>query len=434
MNLTEWLQYIEKIHPRWMDLELSRILDLAEKLNLRHFDCPVITIAGTNGKGSCVAYLESIYGSAGYRVAAYISPHLLKFNERVRLPGAFATDEQLCEAFSFIESVRGNIPLTYFEFTTLAALWIFKNTPLDVLILEIGLGGRKDAVNVVENDVGLITSISLDHTQWLGNDRESIGREKAPIFRKKKLAVYGEDNIPSSVKAIAADLGTQLYCLDKDYHYSVKGNSWEWSSLIGNYQDLPLPKLALQNAAASLMVVQLLSQQRPVSVAAISQGLKNAFMPGRFQVVAGPVLTILDVAHNPASAEWLAQSLNVQECKGKTLAVIGMLADKDISQTIEPLREIVSQWFCGSLQCERGALAGDISQCLQAFGIKRCYDYDSIEEAYKGAVAQADPLIDRVIVFGSFFTVAAIMPLLTTLTDDSYGQFSAKNFRMVHCP
>ncbi len=417
MTLTSWLDYIEKLHPQWMDLELTRILELAERLNLRHFDCPVITVAGTNGKGSCVAFLESIYKAAGYKVAAYISPHLIKFNERVRLQGVSASDEQLCEAFTVIESARQNLALTYFEFTTLAALWIFKALSPDVLILEIGLGGRKDAVNVVENDLALITSISLDHTQWLGSDRESIGSEKAAIFRKNKIGIYAEADMPSSIKQAAISHGTSLFRLNEDYRYEVTSSHWDWHHQETSYKNLPFPQLALQNAAASLACVHLLSHKLPLNPEAISQGIKTAFMPGRFQIIQGPRLTILDVAHNPGSAQLLAESLSQQDCKGETLAVIGMLADKDISQTLAPLLPIVSQWFCGSLHCERGGQAQGISQRLQAFGIKRCYDYTSIEEAYEEALKRADPLLDRIVVFGSFHTVAAVMLL-----------FSANNF------
>jgi len=371
MCLDEWLNYIEECYKRKVELGLERVRVVALKLNLISFSCPVITVAGTNGKGSCVAYLETILRKAGYKIGAYTSPHLLSFNERIRINGNNIDDQSLCEAFAVIDKL--DCSLTYFEFITLAALYIFKGQGLDVLLLEVGLGGRLDAVNVVDNDVAVITSVAIDHVAYLGDTREKIGFEKAGIMRRGKIAVCTDPNPPQSLIKHAKDLGVLLYC-------------------IGDYSE----------------IIKLIRSFLPVDDSIIREGFTGAFLPGRFQCLTKPCEIILDVAHNPAAAVFLAKQLSQKFCAEKTLAVVGMLKDKDIAGTLQPMLDLVNDWYVTDLNVERGAQGKVLWRYLQEFGQKACYTYKSVTDAYLKAVANCGKK-DRIIVFGSFYTVSEVL-------------------------
>ena len=414
--MEDWLSYISMLHSRKIDLGLSRIATLAEKLSLRDFSCPVITVAGTNGKGSVIKLLESIYLAAGYRVAAYTSPHLLKFNERLRINGDAVADEALVNAFSFVESNRNHQLLSFFEFTTLAIFYICKKQPLDILLLEIGLGGRLDAVNIVEPNVAVISNIDIDHTDWLGKDRESIGREKAGIIRWHKLIVCGDPNPPQSVYETAKKLEAPFFQFKTDFFAKVGEGIWEWQGPATVFEKLPLPALKIQNAATSLMALYCLQGRLPLSLDAIRNGINKAALPGRFECVQKPVPIIFDVAHNPQATRYLAEKLQQTANAGRTLAVVGMLHDKDIQGAFESMLCCIDQWYVGGLQEEttRGATSENLMEVLLECraSAETCYNFFSVTEAFEGALNNCG-LQDRIVVFGSFHTVGLVKRYLS---------------------
>lgn len=407
-SLEQWWPYIEQMHSLHIDLGLERILDIAQEMAVSQFCCPVIMVAGTNGKGSCAHVLERIYLAGGYRVGMYTSPHLLHFNERIRVNGIEVTDRQLLESFTRVDQVRRQRPLSFFEFTTLAALYIFQQTPLDVIILEVGLGGRLDAVNIVDADVAIVTTIGLDHTNMLGLDRDSIAKEKAGILRANKPIICGDADPPSVFTEIVRELKCDLYRIDEAFHYEINAAQWHWISRKKSYLNLPIPKLKLQNVAVSLMAVELLQKRLSLSELAVSAGIKDAAIPGRFEIIDTPfVCCIFDVAHNPQAAEWLAAQLLQQPGAAKTVAVVGMLRDKDITRTLAPLCSLVDSWYVAGLPGERGASSEILIAQLQELGVKNCYNFASIANAMQQAVeASVCDVYTRVIVFGSFLTVA----------------------------
>jgi len=407
-NLPSWLSYLETLHPQAIDLGLERIHQVAQTLKLIPFNCPVITVAGTNGKGSCVGLLETTLLAAGYHVGAYTSPHLLCYNERTRINGVMVTDAVLCEAFTKIEQARGNISLTYFEFGTLAALMLFKAAQLDVVILEVGLGGRCDAVNIVDPDVAIISTVAIDHVEWLGTDRETIGREKAGIMRATKPVVCGDFAVPNSVRHYAEQISAPLFCQGQDFGYSQQTSSWTWWSKASQLADLPLPKIALQNAATVLQAIELLGPKLKVSRSAINQGLAQVFIPGRFQQIASPVAQIFDVAHNPSAAALLATQLQSLPVMGKTIAVVAMLNDKDSLGTIAALFVQVAIWHVAGLAGARGGSSQLLAEAVRKLGATMVHEHTDVAAAYRAAVAQAGPE-DRVVIFGSFHTVAEAM-------------------------
>lgn len=407
-TLTDWLAWQETLHPNAIDMGLERVASVAGKMGLDRPAATVITVAGTNGKGSCTALLESIIAAAGYRVGVYSSPHLLRYNERVRVCGQEADDAALCAVFERIDQARGATSLTYFEFGTLAALAIFAPAGLDVVVLEVGLGGRLDAVNIVAADVALITSVGIDHVEWLGPDRESIGREKAGILRPVTPAVYGEADPPRSVRAQAESLTAPLHCLGRDYRYSVADDSWDWRSDSNRYSGLPLPNLPgafqLQNAAAVLMVLELLAPRLPVTVEARYAGLRAVRLPGRFQVLPGQIEWILDVAHNPHAARALAEALRQRSCAGRTHLVLAMLADKDAAGVCAALRPAVDVWYCAGLTAARGQSGAQLATRAGLMGTGMTVHADVVS-ACAHAAATARPG-DRIVVCGSFYTVS----------------------------
>lgn len=405
--MNEWLTWITSLHPADIELGLDRVREVAAKLQLLSPGCPVITVAGTNGKGSTVAGLESIYRTAGFRVGAFTSPFLFKHNEQVRVDGELASDEEFCIAFEKIEAVRGHISLTTFEFFTLAALLIFKQHKLDVLILEVGLGGRLDAVNIIDADVAVITSIALDHTEWLGPTLEDIAREKAGILRENKFVVCGEIDPPAALLEIAQKLETKFFCQDVDFHFRESMMGWNWTYQHIRYDDLPLTTLAIQNMSTVLMVVTLMQNRLPVSTKAIHKGLVDAKLMGRIQIVNGPIMEIFDVSHNPASVSFLANRLKKIPCHGKTHAVFSMLADKDIVESINAIKGTIDTWYVAPLSAKRAAAYERLSNAFYQADIRAVTLFSDIVEAYEVAKLKSE-LGDRIVVFGSFHTVADV--------------------------
>ena len=339
-TLQEWLDWQEQLHPRTIDLGLERVRAVADQLRLRTLGCPVITVGGTNGKGSCVALLEALLAAGDRRVATFTSPHLVRYNERIRLAGREVTDAELIGAFERIDEVRGDTSLTFFEFNTLAALHLFQQEQFDAVLLEVGLGGRLDAVNIVDADVAVLTSVGLDHCDWLGPTLEDIGREKAGIFRAHRPAVLGEAVMPQSVYAAARAVGAELRLPGIDYGYTIEGAKWHWHGRGLTFNDLPLPLLAgrqqVGNAATALAALAEVRERLLLSTEQVTTGLREVRLGGRFEVVGGKPEWILDVAHNPAAAEVLARNLRERPRSGRTLAIVGVLADKDAAGVVQP--------------------------------------------------------------------------------------------------
>ena len=375
--------------------------------------CPVITVGGTNGKGSTSAILESFYRAAGYRTGAYFSPHLMRYNERVRINAEEVTDEALCQAFAAVEEARGATPLTYFEFGTLAALWLFAHTGVEVAILEVGLGGRLDAVNIVDADVAVVVSVGTDHKDWLGPDRETIGREKAGIFRAGRPAIIGFD-VSESVAREAQRMNARAVIARRDFHYEESPWAWRFLSAARAW-DLPYPALRgryqLANASCALAAAEALPGLA-LTAQDVRAGLQAVRLAGRFQTLPGPgPRVVLDVAHNAEAAHTLALTLNEQRVAGRTLAVVGMFKDKPIVEVFEALRGSFDGWFLASLDDPRGADAVFLEAVLRTAGVTPDGLYDDPVEAYRTALgcARHD---DRVVVFGSFKTVGAILALM----------------------
>ena len=424
-DLVGWLSYIEALHPKAIAMGLERVAEVKCRLELSP-RFPVVTVGGTNGKGSTCAMLERIYHSAGYRVGCYTSPHFLRYNERVRVACIEAEDDALVAAFAAVEAARQQepaVPLTYFEFGTLAAMWHFMRSELDVLILEVGLGGRLDAVNVFDPDCAVVTSVDLDHMDFLGNNRESIGFEKAGIYRSGVPAICGDRDAPATLLAHARQIGAILLQDGRDFRYEPGDESWTYHGLHGALRDLPAPALTgdfqRQNAACVLAVVELMQARLPVKPAQIASGLRDVRLAGRFQRVGRAPDVILDVAHNPQAAHALADNLRQSPCDGRTLAVFAMLADKDIDGVIEAVGAQIDCWYVAGITHARGADAGRMAEHIAARTgtacIERCAD---VVSAYRQACLAAGEN-DRIIVFGSFFTVADVMHVLpATHLDD----------------
>ncbi|MDE8756683.1 bifunctional tetrahydrofolate synthase/dihydrofolate synthase [Pectobacterium polaris] len=402
--LVTWLHYLEHLHAQAIDLGLERVKQVAEHLQLLQPAATIFTVAGTNGKGTTCCTLESILLAAGLRVGVYSSPHLVRYTERVRIQGKELPEAQHTRAFADIEAGRGAVSLTYFEFGTLSALQLFKQANLDVVILEVGLGGRLDATNIVDADVSVVTSIAIDHTDWLGNDRESIGREKAGIFRQGRPAVVGEPDMPGTIADVAAEKGAQLRRRGRDWEYSVQRETWSWQDKQRELSRLPLPNVPLANAATALAALHYSSLN--VSEEAIRQGLQHAALPGRFQTVQASPRLILDVAHNPHAAAYLANRLAALPKTGKVRAVVGMLSDKDIAGTLAHLTPLVDAWYCAPLEGPRGATAQQIAEHLT-----HSQSFSDVVAAWQQAMSEATEQ-DIVIVCGSFHTVAHVMEAL----------------------
>jgi dihydrofolate synthase/folylpolyglutamate synthase len=393
---------------------LARITRVKESLGLK-FACPVITVGGTNGKGSTCAFLESILLAAGYKVACHTSPHLLRFNERARLNGVDVSDADLLKAFERVEQARCRLSdpptLTYFEFTTLAIMDIFANASVDTVILEVGMGGRLDAVNIVDADCAIVTSIDLDHMAYLGNTREAIAFEKAGIFRTKAIAICADPMPPTSLINHANAIGADLWLMGKDYSFTGDQQQWGWTGRGKRFSGLGYPALRganqLLNASAVIAALIALHDRLPVSAQDIRNGLALVELPGRFQVLPGRPTVVLDVAHNPHAAATLAESIEAMAYHPYTYAVFGAMADKDIDGVLKPLLNTVDYWYCTDLPTPRAASASDLAKRLRAFN-KEALVFMDPGAAYQAALDKAGEG-DRILVFGSFYTVSGVM-------------------------
>jgi dihydrofolate synthase/folylpolyglutamate synthase len=424
-TLDDWLAYIERQHPATIELGLDRVRTVADRMQLTQPAERTIVVAGTNGKGSTVAFLEAIARAAGWRTGAYTSPHLLRYNERVRIDGHDAGDASLVEAFEAVEAAREDTSLTYFEYGTLAALWLFDRASLDLAILEVGLGGRLDAVNLVDADVAVITTVDLDHQDWLGNDREVIGAEKAGIARAWKPLVLGDDDPPSSVLGRAYRIGASAIRANCDFFFEpIEGGQWRWRE-VGFSVDLPMPALAapvqLRNAATAIAALRALDA--PVSREALVAGVAQAAVAGRLQrIERDGVDIVLDVGHNPQAARALGDWLASTPVEGRTWAVFAALGDKDVAGVVDALAPRIDGWFLAGLDeaGPRGAAVDDFAQRLDGTGAEQGTRHATVGAALAAASAQARAG-DRVLVFGSFHTVAAAMRALGSEGDATRG-------------
>ncbi|BBB29432.1 bifunctional tetrahydrofolate synthase/dihydrofolate synthase [Neptunomonas japonica] len=417
-TLEQWLSWMEKSHSVAIDLGLERVQTVFSRLSLDFTNVHVITVAGTNGKGSTVAILDAIYRRSGYRTVCYTSPHLQVYNERVRINGGLVDDASLVAAFNAVDQAREGISLTYFEMGTLAALWLVADQQPEVALLEVGLGGRLDAINVVDADVAVVTTIDIDHVDWLGDDREKIGWEKAGIFRKGKPAICGELDPPVSIENYSQELGSHLRQVNTSFEYRLQNNTrWLWQGRDINddpvtLADLPLPRLPLQNAATALQTILL--SNLVCSPANIAQGLRDAQVSGRMEAVEyqGHHF-ILDVAHNPQSAAYLAQQLKKTDPNGVQL-ILGMLADKDCSAVIKALSPVVTCWHLATLDVPRGQTAEQLSSHLFESGINKqnLVCHDTVADAVNTLVATDAATTGTIVVAGSFFTVGGAYPVL----------------------
>ncbi len=404
---------MESLHPREIELGLARVGAVGERMNLARLPFPVVTVAGTNGKGSTVALLEHCLHAAGYKVGAYTSPHLLAYNERVRLATAAVGDAELCDTFEAVEQARGATSLSYFEFGTLAALELLRRARVDIAILEVGLGGRLDAVNLWDADIAMVSSIGIDHTDWLGDTRAAIGREKAGIFRAARPAICSDPNPPDSIAETAARVGAQLLLVHRDFDFTANAQGWNWRSRAQQRVGLPYPAMRgayqLYNASGVLMALELLAARFPVTQAQVRAGLLGASLPGRFQTLPGRPLRVLDVAHNPQAAQALAATLRDQPVSGKTIGVVGMLKDKPIVDVMRSMAAVVDRWHVASLGGARGATAEQLRDALAAAGIRAPIAlHADVTAAYAAACREAGT-DERVVAFGSFHTVGAIL-------------------------
>jgi dihydrofolate synthase/folylpolyglutamate synthase len=432
-TLTDWLAHCERLHPFTIDMGLDRVQRVAQRMGLA-MNCPVITVAGTNGKGSTCAMLEAVYGESGYRAGVYTSPHLVHFQERCRVAGEAVASEALLPAFAEVEAARlgqgaagsddgGEISLTYFEFTTLVVLRTLSQSKLDIAILEVGLGGRLDAVNIIDTDCAVITSIALDHTALLGPDREAIGYEKAGIMRTGRPVIVSDPVPPQSVLDRAMEIGADLWRLGKDFHFAGDQQQWGWAMHPSHggrrYAGLAYPALRganqLMNAAGVLAALEALRPRLPVTAQAVRNGLAMVELPGRFQIVPGTPTLVLDVAHNPHSVAALTENLDAMGFYPCTHAVFGAMADKDLVAMLERVAPLIDRWHVTDLPLERASKAESLADMLDGNpatapgGKSRVAGRHATPiEALRAAVAEADPA-DRIVVFGSFYTVGGVL-------------------------
>ncbi len=413
-SLQDWLAHCERLHPKTIEMGLERVREVAQRLDLR-FSCPVITVAGTNGKGSTCAMLEAIALEAGWRTGVYTSPHLVHFEERCRLHGEISTAGQLAAHFAKVEAARQDVSLTYFEFTTLAILSLMAASNLDVAILEVGLGGRLDAVNVIDADCAVITSIDLDHQEFLGNDRETIGREKAGIMRPGRPVVVSDPVPTQSLIDRATELGCDLWLLGRDFNFSGDKQQWAWAGRGRRYPGLAYPALRganqLINASGVLAAFSALRERLPVTAQAVRNGLALVELPGRFQIVPGQPTLVLDVAHNPHSVGALVANLDAMGFYPTTRLVFGAMADKDLDTMFARIAPLADRWYFCDLPLPRAEKAANLQARWEALALRKdsqSATFASPREALAAATADADPA-DRIVVFGSFYTVGGIL-------------------------
>jgi dihydrofolate synthase/folylpolyglutamate synthase len=413
-TLDEWLAHCERLHPKTIALGLDRVNAVAHRMGLA-FACPVITVAGTNGKGSTCAMLEAILSQAGWRTGVYTSPHLVHFEERCRIHGEIAKADDLMPHFERVEAARGDTQLTYFEFTTLAIMGLMASSNLDVAILEVGLGGRLDAVNIIDTDCAVITSIDIDHVEFLGPDRESIGREKAGIMRTGRPAIVGDPMPPQSVIDYAKEIGADLWLLGRDFNFQGDKQQWAWAGRGRRHAGLGYPALRganqLINASGVLAALESLRAKLPVTAQAVRNGLAMVELPGRFQIVPGQPAVVFDVAHNPHSVAALAANLDAMGFYPVTHAVFGAMADKDLAPMFAKVGPIVDRWYFTELPTARAETAANLLAKWQAVESRRdvkASTHANPKDAFDAAKAAADPA-DRIVVFGSFHTVGGVL-------------------------
>jgi dihydrofolate synthase/folylpolyglutamate synthase len=417
-TLEDWLAHCERLHPTAIDMGLVRVRTVAQRMAVR-FDCPVITVAGTNGKGSTCAMLESILGQAGYRTGLFTSPHLVHFEERLRLLGQSVDATDLVAGFKAVERARGQngevISLSYFEFSMLAIFDVMMRSDLDVVILEVGLGGRLDSTNIINADCAIITSIDLDHMEILGPDRESIGREKAGIMRTGKPVIVSDPMPPQSVLDHALEVGADLWRVGVDFNVSGDQQQWGWSGRGRRYSGLAYPALRganqLVNAAGVLAALAALRERLPVTAQAVRNGLAFVELPGRFQIVPGQPTLVLDVAHNPHSVAALAANLDAMGYFPTTHAVFGAMADKDLAAMLAKVSPIMDRWYFTDLPLARAARGADLMAQWQAQNSRKDTAASAFIDpvlALEAAIAAADPA-DRIVIFGSFHTVGGVL-------------------------
>lgn len=412
-TLDEWLAWQETLHPKSIDLGLARVRKVYQALRPKQPPPFTLTVAGTNGKGSSVALLDAMLRAEGYRVGAYTSPHLLCYNERIRVNGECAKDDAICDAFERIDRARDGTTLSFFEFGTLAALDLFSQSALDVQILEVGLGGRLDAVNIINADAALIASIDIDHRDWFGDSREAIALEKAGILRPGRPAVVGDPKPPQSLLDFAAANGIALSLQGKAFGYERAGSAWNWFGAGGRLEHLPLPALAgahqLLNAAAAIQLLRLVDTQRPVSDAAIRRGLETVKLAGRFHYVDGPVPTLLDVAHNPQAAGILADYLQEKFSGKKIHAVFAVMRDKDIAGVVAPLKPLVERWYLAPVPLARAASEAELTTLFEELSVAPVEGgFAKATDAFAAAAGNA-PKDGLVVVFGTFPLVSEFL-------------------------
>ena len=428
-TLSEWLDHCERLHSKSIDMGLDRVRAVAQRMKIQ-FSCPVITVAGTNGKGSTCAMLEAVLSQAGYRTGVYTSPHLVDFEERLRLQERIVGADELVAAFERVEQARNQsqpaVSLTYFEFSTLAILDIMARANLEVAILEVGLGGRLDAVNIIDPDCAVITSIDLDHMELLGKDRESIGFEKAGIMRAGRPVVVSDPVPPQSVLDHAQKIGADLWRLGVDFNFSGDKQQWAWTGRERRYAGLAYPALRganqLMNASGALAALTALRDRLPVTAQAVRNGLAMVELPGRFQIVPGQPALVLDVAHNPHSVAALAANLDAMGFFPTTHAVFGAMADKDLAPMFQRVNPIIDRWYFTDLPTPRAQTGARLADQWRALNLRKdasAQAFTDPVEALRAAVAAADPA-DRIVVFGSFYTVGGVLK-------DGVPRFAAKH-------
>jgi dihydrofolate synthase/folylpolyglutamate synthase len=416
-TLAGWLAHCAAVHPKTMDLSLERTIEVARRLGIA-FNAPVITVAGTNGKGSTCAMIESIARQAGYRVGLYQKPELVRFEERCRIGGAAVAADELVPQFAAVEAARGELTLTLFEFSTLAIVRLLSRAALDLIILEVGLGGRYDSVNAFDCDCAVITSIALDHTEWLGNDREAIGLEKAQVMRPGKPAIVSDPLPPASVVAHGQAIGADLWLVGRDFGHTGDHQQWNWSGRGRGYHGLAYPSLRganqLLNAAGAVAALEALRERLPISAQAVRAGLALVDLPGRFQIVPGQPVLVLDVAHNPQAVATLALNLDAMGHYPRTHAVFGAMRDKDIPGLLARIAPLVDAWHCCSLPSARAATGDELAAQVRRATAGRAgrpaevHVHPGPAEALRAAAGTA-ALADRIVVFGSFLTVGGVL-------------------------
>ena len=412
-TLADWLAHCERLHPKAIDMTLDRVRTVRERLGL-HFEVPVISVAGTNGKGSTCAMIDSIARAAGYRVGLFSKPHLVHFEERCRVGGEMVSGDSLVEHFAAVEAARGDITLTYFEFTLLAIARRLAAEPLDLVILEVGLGGRLDAVNAFDADAMVITSIDIDHVDYLGPDRESIGREKAGILRAGRPAIVSDPQPPASVLEVAERLGADLWLIGRDFNHSGDRQQWSWAGRGRRFHALAYPALRganqLLNATGAVAVLESLRERLPITAQAVRVGLAMVDLPGRFQIVPGQPALVLDVAHNAQSVAALALNLDQMGFFPRTRVVFGAMHDKDLVGVVTRLAPLVDGWYLTDLPLARAATAAELDGVVRhaTNGQARCSTHATPSLALAAALSDSDPA-DRIVVFGSFYTVGGVL-------------------------